>query len=221
MQSVIKIAPSLLSCDFSRLKEAVLELEKSSAEYVHLDVMDGHFVPNITFGASVIAAIRPFSKKIFDTHLMIENPSLFLEDFVKAGSDIISIHSEIEEDVVFLLKKIRRLGKKAGLVFNPETSLEGEENYFPFLDQILLMSVHPGFGGQKFIPSVLERGRFVSEKIKTYCKASNKTIDLEIDGGINDENIVAVKESGFDVAVAGSFLYNQPNLEKGVLKLRN
>ena len=213
---MLKIAPSILSADFSILKEEILRLDQSSADLIHIDVMDGHFVSNLTVGPLVVESIRKYTKKIFDTHLMISNPRKYLKKFIQAGSDIISVHIEIEDNIKDLLEEIKNEGKKACLVYNPDTSIEGIESYFPFLDQVLLMSVYPGFSGQKFIEAVLDKARLVREKINT----SEYEIDLEIDGGVNGDNIHEIKKVGVDIAVVGNFLYKQPYFEKTILELK-
>ncbi len=200
----VKIAPSILSCNFAKMGEELKWLDQSECEYIHVDVMDGHFVPNLTFGPPVIRAIRPCTKKIFDVHLMISEPEKYLEAYASAGADIIGIHVEVKYDKIELLKKIRSLGKRASLTFNPDTSLEGVEKYFPYVDQILLMSVFPGFGGQKFIEESLVRGKSVSDKIGK----SGWSIDLEIDGGVSEANAAKIKQAGFNILVAGNAVFH-------------
>ncbi len=213
---MLKIAPSILCADFSILKEEIIRLDQSSADLIHIDVMDGHFVSNLTIGPLVVESIRKYTKKFFDTHLMISNPRKYLKKFIEAGSDIISVHIEVQDDIKQLLQEIKNEGKKACLVYNPDTSIEGIEDYFPFLDQVLLMSVYPGFSGQKFIEAVLEKACLVREKINK----GGYEIDLEIDGGVNGDNIHEIKKAGVDIAVVGNFLYKQPYFEETILQLK-
>ncbi len=210
-----KVSISLLSANFLNLEKDLDLINKSPIDYIHLDVMDGHFVPNLTFGYEIIQAIRKKTNKVLDTHLMISNPEKYVEKYIESGSDIISIHSEIQYDVIELLKKIKKLKAKPCLVFNPDTSIENIEKYFPYVEQILLMSVHPGFSGQKFIQKTLSRGKEVFEKIKK----SNYKIDLQIDGGVSDNNIKEIKEAGFNIFVSGSYLFKENNLARNLAKL--
>lgn len=213
---MIKISPSILSCDFANLGVDIKRLDKSSAEYIHIDVMDGHFVPNLTFGPPVIKALRSYTEKIFDVHLMISNPQKFLDDYIESGADILMVHHQIKADKIDILKYIRSKNIKSGIVFNPDISIEKIEDYFPYVDQILLMSVFPGFGGQKFIEASLERGAIVSEKIKK----SGYDIDLEIDGGVNLENVGKIKEAGFNVLVSGSTIFKSVDIETVINDLK-
>lgn len=212
----VKVAPSILSCDFSRMGEEIQKLDRSSCDYIHVDVMDGHFVPNLTFGPPVIKAIRAFTKKPFDVHLMISEPEKYLEVYAAAGANILGIHVEIAHDKIELLKKIRSLGLKASLTYNPNTPLEGVETYFPWVDQILIMSVFPGFGGQKFIEESLERGA----QVRNWIKKSGYAIDLEIDGGVSDMNAERIREAGFNVLVSGNALFQAPSMEGMIQKLK-
>lgn len=214
--SYIKIAPSILSCNFSELKNEIVRLDNSSADYIHIDVMDGHFVPNLTLGPDIIKSFRSFTKKIFDVHLMIERPDKYLTNFIDAGSDIIGIHDEISIDKIDLLKKIRGYKKRSCIVFNPDNDLKNVEEYLPFVDQILVMSVFPGFGGQKFIESSLAVGRSISKLIRE----SGYTIDLQIDGGISSTNSKAVIDAGYNVLVSGSYLFKSNDLENSIESLR-
>lgn len=208
---------SVIAGDLSDLKEVVKQLDSSSCDYIHLDVMDGHFVPNLTFGFQTIGFLRGLTKKVFDTHLMISNPDRYIDNYIEAGSDIISVHVEAVKDVVPLLKHIRKSGKKASLAFNPETSIENIESFFPHIDQVLIMSVHPGFAGQKFIEKTFERVAEVRKKIES----SGYDIDIEVDGGVNQENVGLVKKKGANVLVAGSFaLSPHQNKDKTELALK-
>ena len=213
----IKIAPSILSADFSKMGEEIKNITLAGADVIHLDVMDGSFVKNISFGPKMIKEARPYSKAVFDAHLMIVNPWNYIRQFAEAGSDIITVHYEACGDrLKQTLKEIKELGVKCGAVINPDTQVEKIADVIEYCDMILLMSVFPGFGGQKFIPEVLPK----IEQVAKLVAKTGKDIDIEIDGGINKENVKLVKDAGANVIVAGSTVFNEPDRAKIIKELR-
>ena len=210
------IAPSLLSADFSELGKAASLLDRSQADWFHLDVMDGRFVPNITFGMPVIKAIRPLSDKTFDVHLMIAEPERYIEDFKKAGADILSIHLEASTHLHRSLQAIRQCGMKSGVALNPHSPVESIEHVLTETDLVCLMSVNPGFGGQKFIESTYEKVR----RLKAMIRAQGTNTLIEIDGGVSDANAELLKEAGADVLVAGSYVFGSADPEKTIAGLK-
>ncbi len=202
MQTPI-IAPSVLSADFSYLRQAVELIDRSPAQWIHWDVMDGHFVPNITFGMPVIKALRPFSDKKFDVHLMIKNPGRYVEAFARAGADLITVHYEAATHLHRLMQQVKKAGKQFGVAINPATPVACLEDIIPYADLVLIMSVNPGFGGQEFIPVALEKIR----RLKSLIDALNPSCLIEVDGGINDRTAPLAVEAGARVLVAGSYVF--------------
>lgn len=212
----MKIAPSILACDFANLESEIKKVTKAGADYIHLDVMDGMFVPNITFGAPVIKAIRKCTNLPFDVHLMIEEPKRFIEDFVKSGADIITIHLEAEDDVKGTLEKIKSYGVKTGISVKPNTKIE---EIYPFLfdiDLILIMTVEPGFGGQEFILNIMEKVKKLKQELN---KRNLKTL-IEVDGGINEETAKIAGKFGVDICVAGTSVFGKEDISKAIKRLK-
>ena len=218
MAQAVKISPSILSADFSKLGEEIISLEKAGADYIHIDVMDGHFVPNITIGPEVIKRLRPVTKLTFDVHLMIAPVDNFVKDFANAGADIITFHPEATKDLSQTIKLIKSFGKKVGISLKPKSPIDLIENHLKDIDLILIMSVEPGFGGQKFMPEVLDK----MKKLRNIVNEKKLNVDIEIDGGINFENSSKAKEFGANILVSGSTVFKENNgdLKKNIQLLR-
>ena len=211
-----KIAPSILSADFARLGEEIHKVEAAGADMIHFDVMDGHFVPNISFGIPVMASVRKITKMPLDAHLMISEPERYVAEFVKAGADSISVHCEVCPDIPAMAKRIHDLGARASIGINPETDADRVLPFAEHLEMILVMSVHPGFGGQEFIPSALDKLRYIRRELKR----RGLNIDVEIDGGVKLENIADVKAAGANVFVSGSGIFGKPDYAKIIKEMR-
>ncbi|MFT5703838.1 MAG: ribulose-phosphate 3-epimerase [Rickettsiales bacterium] len=217
MSNQIKISPSILSANFANLGAEVSAITKAGADYIHVDVMDGSFVPNITIGSDVVKSIRSYSDLPFDVHLMIQNPDLHLENFANSGADIITVHSEATIHLHRTVQKIKSLGKKAGVSIVPSTSENVLDYVLEEVDLILIMSVNPGYGGQKFISSQLRKIENISNKLAKM----NRKIDLEVDGGINEQTAKQAINAGANVLVAGSFIFNSDNHAEAIKKLKS
>ena len=214
MTNYVKIAPSILSSNFSKLGEEITSLDSSECDYIHIDVMDGHFVPNLTLGPDVVKSIRPYTKKIFDVHLMINPVMNILPSFIKAGSDIITIHHEISDNVFDCIDLIKKHNLKVGISIKPSTEAKEIIPYLELIDLILVMTVEPGFGGQKFLTSQLKKIKEIKGLIST------RNIELEVDGGINYITSKQVVEAGANVLVSGSTIFSSKNYNEAILKLR-
>ncbi|WP_064093752.1 ribulose-phosphate 3-epimerase [Rossellomorea aquimaris] len=213
----MKIAPSILSANFAELGNEIKDVEKGGADYIHIDVMDGHFVPNITMGPMVVKAIRPLTTLPLDVHLMIENPDQYIEAFADAGADYITVHVETCPHLHRTIQLIKNQGVKAGVVLNPATPAESIKTILQDVDMVLLMTVNPGFGGQSFIPSVVPK----IKQIRTWAQEVNPTLEIEVDGGINPETLALCAEAGADVFVAGSAIYNRSDRGEAIAELKN
>ncbi len=214
---MIKLAPSILSADFANLLADVKKVEEAGAEYLHIDVMDGHFVPNITIGPLIVKALRPHCKMVFDVHLMIENPDKYIEDFVSAGADLITVHAEACPHLHRTIQNIKQTGVKAAVALNPASPLALIEEVLPMLDMVLLMTVNPGFGGQKFIPEVMPKLR----RLKAMVEEKKLAIDIQVDGGVTSETAPEVVSAGANILVAGSAIFGKPDIKNAVDAIRN
>ena len=211
------ISPSILGGSFSNMEKTISELDQSKAEYIHFDVMDGDFVPNLTFGPQFISNLRTKTKKIFDVHLMINRVNKFLDDYIKAGSNIITFHYEIDEDLNKLIDKIKQNKIKVGIALKPKTTCEEIKKYLHLVDQVIIMTVEPGFGGQKFLSDQVNK----IESISKYIRENNLNVDIEIDGGVNYETGKLCVDAGANILVAGSFLFKQSSLIMATNKLND
>ena len=216
MKQMVRIAPSILSADFSKLGEEVAAIEAAGADWVHIDVMDGHFVPNLTFGAPVVSCLRKVTKMPFDVHLMVEAPQNYIADFAKAGADILTVHLETTPHLHRVIQAIKEAGLKAAVSLNPSTPLCLLEEILPELDMVLLMSVNPGFGGQAFIPSSLEKVR----KLRQMLNERGLQTDIQVDGGVTPDNAAQLIAAGATVLVAGSAVYKAPDMANAIHSLR-
>ncbi|MGD6958719.1 ribulose-phosphate 3-epimerase [Rossellomorea aquimaris] len=212
----MKIAPSILSADFAELGNEIKDVEKGGADYIHVDVMDGHFVPNITLGPMIVKAIRPLTTLPLDVHLMIENPGQYIEAFADAGADYLTVHVEADPHLHRTIQMIKNKGVKAGVVLNPATPAEMIKPILQDVDMVLLMTVNPGFGGQSFIPSVVPK----IKQIREWANEVNPALEIEVDGGINPETAAICAEAGADVFVAGSAIYNRSNRGAAIEELK-
>jgi ribulose-phosphate 3-epimerase len=217
MQPPDKIAPSLLSADFARLGEEIRAVERAGADLLHFDVMDGHFVPNISMGVPILEAVRKVSTLPLDAHLMISEPEKYVEVFIKSGANSVSVHCEVCPDIPKMAKRIRELGARASIGVNPETSIDRVIAAAEHLDMILIMSVHPGFGGQEFIPASLQKLREVRRELKR----RGLSLDVEIDGGVKADNIADVKAAGANVFVSGSGIFGEKDYGRIIAEMRN
>ena len=213
---MIKIAPSILSSDFSKLGEEIVRMEKSGADLIHIDVMDGHFVPNLSMGSMIVESIRKYTKLPFDVHFMISKPLDYADMFIKAGADIITFHIEADSPVKETIDKIKSNGCKVGLVVKPGTDIEKVYPYLPDIDKVLIMTVEPGFGGQKFMPDMMSK----VTALKQECEKRNINIDIQVDGGIAEDTIAVASKAGANEFVAGSALFRAEDTKQKIKELR-
>lgn len=213
---MVKVAPSILSADFSKLGEDIKSIDKGGADFIHIDVMDGSFVPNISFGFPIIKSIRKITNKVFDVHLMIENPSDYIDDFIEAGADLITVHYESDRHIDRTINYIKSKGKMVGIALNPGTPVSVLKNLIPYIDMVLIMSVNPGFGGQKFIEYSLDK----INEVKQLSEKLNPKLLIQVDGGIGSENVKEVIAAGANVIVAGSAVFNDGDIAENIKVLR-
>ena len=213
---MIKLAPSILSADFARLLEDVKKVEEAGCEYLHIDVMDGHFVPNITLGPNIVKSLRKDVNMIFDAHLMIENPDMYIKDFAEAGCDIIVVHQEACKHLHRTIQNIKSYNIKAGVALNPATPIETIKHILKDVDMVLIMTVNPGFGGQSFIDSMIDKIR----ELKAIVDEQSLNIDIQVDGGIKPSNVADVVNAGANVIVAGSAIFNSSDIKETVIEFR-
>ncbi|MEM0493523.1 MAG: ribulose-phosphate 3-epimerase [Candidatus Thermoplasmatota archaeon] len=214
---MVIVSPSILSADFARLGEEIKAVEDAGADWIHIDVMDGHFVPNITIGPVVVSKIRGLTDLLFDVHLMIEKPDRFIDAFIDAGADLLTIHSETCEDILKVIEGIKSRSCKAGVSINPDTPVESIRDVIDHVDLILVMSVHPGFSGQRFIPSSIDK---IKKTRGLIDESSNKDVYLQVDGGVTDENAKSIVENGANVLVAGNYIFKSKDYKKAIRNLK-
>ncbi|WP_027414542.1 ribulose-phosphate 3-epimerase [Aneurinibacillus terranovensis] len=215
---MVKIAPSILSADFARLGDEIKEVERAGADWIHVDVMDGHFVPNITIGPLIVSAIRPHTTLPLDVHLMIENPDVYIPEFAKSGADIITVHQEVCVHLHRTIYHIKEQGVRAAVSLNPSTPVSTLQHVLGDLDMVLLMSVNPGFGGQKFIPEVIKKCEQLKNMLRD--KGLDEKVEIEIDGGINAETAGLITQAGATCLVAGSAVFGQPDRAQAIMNIR-